>query len=116
MTARNVSYNGNLGAGASTTFGFIGTGSPGGALTMSCTAGWRRVRRAAGHSAGCPTTGRSHALRARRLAARNATAPSWCTSQIQGISSAYGPIASNTARACACRLARYRPYARKFRS
>ncbi|MFC7545879.1 cellulase family glycosylhydrolase [Plantactinospora sp. GCM10030261] len=38
VTARNVSYNGSLGAGASTTFGFIGAGNPGSAPTTNCTA------------------------------------------------------------------------------
>ncbi|BCL16512.1 cellulase family glycosylhydrolase [Micromonospora sagamiensis] len=39
VTAKNVSYNGNLGTGASTTFGFIGS-APGGttAPTLTCTA------------------------------------------------------------------------------
>ncbi|WP_416900464.1 cellulase family glycosylhydrolase [Micromonospora echinospora] len=39
VTARNVAYNGNLGAGASTTFGFIGSTSGGNtAPTPTCTA------------------------------------------------------------------------------
>ena len=39
VTARNVSYNGNLGAGASTTFGFIGSWNGANtAPTLSCTA------------------------------------------------------------------------------
>ena len=38
VTARNESYNGSLGSGASTTFGFLGSGSPGQAPTLSCTA------------------------------------------------------------------------------
>ncbi|MFD1082253.1 cellulose binding domain-containing protein, partial [Micromonospora andamanensis] len=39
VTARNVSYNGNLAAGASTTFGFLGAtaGTPG-TPTATCTA------------------------------------------------------------------------------
>ncbi|UVS76526.1 endo-1,4-beta-xylanase [Actinokineospora sp. UTMC 2448] len=37
ITARNVSYNGNLGAGASTTFGFVGSGTPG-TPTATCSA------------------------------------------------------------------------------
>ncbi|MFV2009128.1 MULTISPECIES: ThuA domain-containing protein [unclassified Micromonospora] len=39
VTARNVSYNGSLGAGASTTFGFIGSGNNGtNVSSLSCTA------------------------------------------------------------------------------
>jgi mannan endo-1,4-beta-mannosidase len=39
VTARNVSYNGNLGAGASTTFGFIGSWNGANTVpTLSCTA------------------------------------------------------------------------------
>ncbi|WP_353850347.1 carbohydrate-binding protein [Solwaraspora sp. WMMA2065] len=39
VTARNVSYNGSLGAGASTTFGFIGSGNNGANVSsLSCTA------------------------------------------------------------------------------
>jgi hypothetical protein len=37
VTAKNVNYNGSLGAGASATFGFIGNGSPN-APSVSCTA------------------------------------------------------------------------------
>jgi mannan endo-1,4-beta-mannosidase len=39
VTARNASYNGNLAAGTSTTFGFIGTwNGTNSAPTVSCTA------------------------------------------------------------------------------
>ncbi|MFC7618611.1 cellulose binding domain-containing protein [Actinokineospora soli] len=38
VTARNVSYNGSLGAGAATTFGFLGAGTPG-TPTATCSAG-----------------------------------------------------------------------------
>jgi cytochrome c len=39
VTARNVSYNGSLGASASTTFGFLGSGNVANSLTsLSCTA------------------------------------------------------------------------------
>jgi endo-1,4-beta-xylanase len=38
VTARNVSYNGNLGAGASTTFGFIGAGGNTVPSPINCTA------------------------------------------------------------------------------
>ncbi|WDZ83612.1 cellulase family glycosylhydrolase [Micromonospora cathayae] len=39
VTARNVSYNGNLGAGAGTTFGFLGSGQGGNAApSLTCTA------------------------------------------------------------------------------
>lgn len=39
VTARNVGYNGRLGAGASTTFGFLGSwNGNNGAPTLSCTA------------------------------------------------------------------------------
>jgi cytochrome c len=39
VTARNVSYNGSLGAGASTAFGFIGSGSGAAAVpSLTCTA------------------------------------------------------------------------------
>jgi mannan endo-1,4-beta-mannosidase len=38
VTARNVSYNGSVGAGASTAFGFIGSGSAGTAPPVTCTA------------------------------------------------------------------------------
>jgi cellulase/cellobiase CelA1 len=39
VTARNVSYNGSVGAGASTAFGFIGSGSgTSGAPALTCTA------------------------------------------------------------------------------
>ncbi|MFI5916455.1 cellulase family glycosylhydrolase [Dactylosporangium sp. NPDC051541] len=38
VTAKNVSYNGSLAAGASTTFGFVGSGSSGSTPSVSCTA------------------------------------------------------------------------------
>jgi chitin-binding protein len=38
VTARNVSYNGALNAGASASFGFIGTGSASAITTATCTA------------------------------------------------------------------------------
>ena len=38
VTARNMSYNGQLAAGQSTTFGFIGSGDAPSSLTLSCTA------------------------------------------------------------------------------
>jgi cellulase/cellobiase CelA1 len=38
VTARNVSYNGSLGAGAGTAFGFIVSGSAAGAPSLTCTA------------------------------------------------------------------------------
>jgi mannan endo-1,4-beta-mannosidase len=39
VTARNVSYNGSLGAGANTAFGFISSGSgASGAPSLTCTA------------------------------------------------------------------------------
>nr|WP_240742399.1 lytic polysaccharide monooxygenase [Micromonospora zingiberis] len=38
VTATNVSYNGSLGAGASTTFGFLGSGSATSTPTLTCTA------------------------------------------------------------------------------
>lgn len=38
VTARNVSHNGSLGPGASTTFGFIGSGTPGATPSLTCTA------------------------------------------------------------------------------
>jgi len=39
MTAKNASYNGSLGSGASTTFGFVGTGDGTGAISgMTCSA------------------------------------------------------------------------------
>ncbi|MER7456974.1 lytic polysaccharide monooxygenase [Micromonospora sp. NPDC126480] len=37
VVARNVDYNGSLPAGGSTTFGFIGSGSPGSAPVLACT-------------------------------------------------------------------------------
>ncbi|MEY9213222.1 cellulase family glycosylhydrolase [Thermobifida halotolerans] len=37
VTASNAPYNGQLGAGQSTTFGFIGSGSAPGSLTLTCT-------------------------------------------------------------------------------
>jgi hypothetical protein len=37
VTARNVSYNGALGAGAGATFGFLGSGTAG-VPSLSCTA------------------------------------------------------------------------------
>ena len=38
VTAKNVSYNGSVPAQGSTTFGFLGTGSPGGTVSgLSCT-------------------------------------------------------------------------------
>jgi mannan endo-1,4-beta-mannosidase len=40
ITARNVSYNGSLGAGASTSFGFLGSYNGTNSVpTLSCTAG-----------------------------------------------------------------------------
>ncbi|QOC92904.1 lytic polysaccharide monooxygenase auxiliary activity family 9 protein [Micromonospora craniellae] len=38
VTAQNVSYNGGLGAGTSTTFGFLASGSGSSAPTLTCTA------------------------------------------------------------------------------
>lgn len=38
VTASNLSYNGQLGAGQSTTFGFIGSGNAPSSLTLTCTA------------------------------------------------------------------------------
>ncbi len=40
VTAKNMSYNGNLGAGASTSFGFLGSwnGTNGTPSSVSCTA------------------------------------------------------------------------------
>jgi chitin-binding protein len=38
VTARNVSYNGALNAGASAAFGFIGTGAAAAVTTATCTA------------------------------------------------------------------------------
>ncbi|PMR61635.1 esterase [Verrucosispora sp. ts21] len=38
VTATNVSYNGSLGSGASTTFGFLASGSSASAPTLTCTA------------------------------------------------------------------------------
>ncbi|WP_311922945.1 cellulose binding domain-containing protein [Microbispora sp. H10836] len=39
VTARNMSYNGSLGAGAGTTFGFLGSWNGGNSVpTLSCTA------------------------------------------------------------------------------
>ncbi|WP_308169962.1 lytic polysaccharide monooxygenase auxiliary activity family 9 protein [Acrocarpospora catenulata] len=38
VTARNVSYNGSLGAGAATTFGFLANGTPGTTPTLTCSA------------------------------------------------------------------------------
>jgi endoglucanase len=38
VTAKNVSYNGALAAGGSTSFGFLGSGSPGASVSsVSCT-------------------------------------------------------------------------------
>jgi cellulase/cellobiase CelA1 len=37
VTVRNLSYNGTLGAGTSTTFGFLGTGSAGNAIPAAIT-------------------------------------------------------------------------------
>ncbi|TDB96085.1 hypothetical protein E1091_09600, partial [Micromonospora fluostatini] len=37
VTARNVGWNGSLAAGATTTFGYLGNGSPG-TPTLTCTA------------------------------------------------------------------------------
>jgi len=39
VTVTNASYNGSLVAGASTSFGLIGTGSPGATPSPSCTGG-----------------------------------------------------------------------------
>jgi len=36
VTVKNVSYNGSLGAGASTTFGFLANGAPS-TPTLTCT-------------------------------------------------------------------------------
>jgi chitin-binding protein len=38
VTARNAGYNGGVAAGASTSFGFIGSGTPGAAPALTCTA------------------------------------------------------------------------------
>jgi cellulase/cellobiase CelA1 len=38
VSVKNVSYNGSLGAGASTTFGFLANGSSSGTPTLSCSA------------------------------------------------------------------------------
>ncbi|MEV0392275.1 lytic polysaccharide monooxygenase auxiliary activity family 9 protein [Polymorphospora rubra] len=38
VTARNVAYNGNLGAGANATFGLLGSGTPGSVPVLTCTA------------------------------------------------------------------------------
>jgi cellulase/cellobiase CelA1 len=38
VTARNVTYNGSLAAGAATTFGFLGAGTAGTAPAVTCSA------------------------------------------------------------------------------
>jgi hypothetical protein len=38
VTATNAAYNGSVPAGATTSFGFIGSGAPGAAPAVTCTA------------------------------------------------------------------------------